>query len=124
MTTATAPSTTATTDTLDELDFAPSCHAYSKSKGETCSEPAIAYIEFHRVNDCKNEECNARGNMEGNVCQEHLDFFMQTAVDIITNPPMPPLIASLYRAHVQVICATCRMTFHQASDILQKVIRL
>lgn len=123
MTTATITTPKVTDQSIEDLDFIPTCHVYSKSKGDHCGEKSVAFIEFHKVNSCTDDECNARGNMEGNVCQEHLDHFIALAVEILNNAPEPPPFAAMFRAQVQILCATCRIPLKQASDILQKVIR-
>lgn len=108
-------------DSIDALDFAPSCHVYSRSKNDRCDAPAIAYVEMHRVGECTEPECNARGNMEGNVCQEHLDYFIEVAAEIIKAAEGNRL-PSQWRT--QIVCPTCQLPLNKASDILQKVIRL
>jgi hypothetical protein len=121
MTAATITTPKVNDQSIEDLDFAPTCHVYSKAKDDKCDEPAVAFIEFHKVGDCKGEEANARGNMEGNVCQEHLDFFIGLAVELLNS--QPPLMATMFNAEVRMFCATCHMPLKQASDILQKVIR-
>lgn len=94
---------------IDQLDYTPTCHCYSRSTDQHCGEPAVALVEMHRVNYCTDPECNGRGNMEGNVCQGHLDHFIELAVELSKELDG---------------CPSCTMPITKASDILQKVIRL
>lgn len=126
MTTATITTPKLGADSIDQLDYVPICQVLSHSTGDHCDQPCVAYIEFHRVNSCTDEECNSSGNMEGNVCQEHLDFFMDLAVQIANSRHQKPrpFFSAFPGAKVQVLCATCRMPIRKASDILKKVVRL
>lgn len=121
--TLTEPVTTPDADIADEA-AAPCCQVFNARTGEQCDRPVAAWIEFHRVGDCKSTECNPRGNMEGNVCTEHLDMFIELAVEVSHQGPPEGVTHGLFGpCQIQRRCGSCGMPINQASDVLQKVIR-
>lgn len=118
----TKPAADETADEDTKPETPPTCCFIQQSTFQSCDQTAVAFIEFHKVNDCQSDDCNARGNMEGYVCQEHLDLFIQLAVDIIKEGKSNILPSFVGRC--QMVCGTCRHPMSQASDILQKVTRL
>lgn len=108
-------------DTLEHLDFAPSCNAAPASNPESdCPNTATFYVEVHRIGSCTTEPCDPNGNMCGNVCGPHKDAFLAMGRNLIDQ------INIIKQAHPgrAVTCPTCSREINQVSDVVQKVIAL
>lgn len=106
-----------TDQTLEHLDFAPACGAIRADQpGAKCPEPAVAYIELHRVGACRAQGCNAAGNMAGLICQKHVDLFTALARNILDTPIPPSLVGK-----AALLCATCHKTLATMSDIIVRL---
>lgn len=103
-------------------DFAVRCEVGYLSNGFRCSQPAVAYVEFHMVGHCRRFDCDADGNACGLVCDEHLDAFEYTAC--CTAEEMQPMVLSRWLFNRVAQCPTCDKPLANASDILQAVVMI
>lgn len=104
------------------VDSTARCQVGYLSNGFRCSQPAVAYVEFHMVGHCRRFDCDANGNACGHVCKEHLDAF-EYAADCTTEE-MQPMALSRCLFHRVARCPTCDRPLVNASDILQAVVMI